>query len=212
MFNEIIKNMEVFFVGLATQYGYLGIFLGSFADSIFPLVPSEAVLGLTGVLVGKGVLSGPVALLVSVFGNLSASVILYYCGKIFGTKFIDKFGKFMSFDRGDLTMAQAMFSKRGYFAVLYCQFVPLLRSLISIPSGLLNLSLPKFLLATGAGAIVWNSTLIYIGYTLNDKYDEIGKLVAKFGYPLMALSFVVIGGLLWYYIKKIKSLKKLSVE
>jgi membrane protein DedA with SNARE-associated domain len=212
MFNEIIKNMEVFFVGLASQYGYLGIFLGAFADSIFPLVPSEAVLGLTGVLVGKGVLSGPIALLVSVFGNLSASIVLYYCGKIFGTKFIDKFGKLMQFDNDDLTMAQAMFSKRGYFAVLYCQFVPLLRSLISIPSGLLNLSLPKFLLATGAGAIIWNSTLIYIGYILNDKYEEIGKLVSKYGYPLMLISIILISILLWYYIKKIKSLKKSTIK
>jgi membrane protein DedA with SNARE-associated domain len=197
---DLIIQFNDWFLRAAENYGYFGIFFGAFADSIFPLVPSEVIMGAGGYLISQGKLNFVLTLIASLLGNICASIIIWYAGKKLGTGLIDRFGKYLNFSHKDYEKAQLTFNKSGYFSVFYCQFIPLLRSLISIPSGILNLNLKKFILATLAGATIWNSGWLIAGVYFSNNFTQIVDFVDMIKYPLLACATIVILFLItrWY--------------
>lgn len=197
---NLIVAFNDWFLKIADNYGYFGVFFGAFADSIIPIVPSELVMGTAGYLISQGKMNFFITLIVSLLGNILASLIFWYAGQKLGTKLIDKFGKYLNFSQHDYIKAKDTFDKGGYFSVFYCQFIPLLRSLISIPSGILKLNLKKFVLATLAGAAVWNSAWLIAGIQFSNNFMQIVDFVDSIKYPLILVSCSVIGFVLyrWY--------------
>jgi membrane protein DedA with SNARE-associated domain len=190
------------FLTIAENYGYLGIFFGSFADSIIPIVPSELIMGAGGYLISQGKLNFAITLIVSLMGNISASIVIWFAGKKLGTGLIDRFGKYLHFSHHDYIKAQETFNSGGYFSVFYCQFIPLLRALISIPSGILNLELKKFVLATLAGAAIWNSGWLIAGIQFSKNFTQIVDFVDSIKYPLIIVSSAIISFVLYRWYKK----------
>src|SRR5699024_12781958 len=62
----------------------------------------------------------------------------------------------------DIQKADVRLGKYGYWTVFFCRFIPLIRSLISIPAGMLNMHLGIFLLLTTLGTLIWNIVLVYM--------------------------------------------------
>lgn len=211
MFNLsfLLEILSEFFLQLTRDYGYLGVFIGSFADSLFPLVPSEVVLGVAGALIYQGVLNPWLALIVSIIGNLLASIVVWYAGHRLGEGLVLKYGKYLQFDEKDLEKSKNIFNKWGYFSVFFCQFIPILRSIISIPSGILKLDITKFLILTAMGATIWNSTIMYIGFTLGANWKHVDEYINKYGKPLFYVAAVIIIiGIIYFYYNKNKINKK----
>jgi membrane protein DedA with SNARE-associated domain len=189
---EILHILDKWMLNLAENYGYLGIFFGAFADVILPIIPSEIVLGLAGSYVAAGKLNFIFTLIASLAGNLSAASLLWYAGKKWGTGLIERFGKYLQFTHDDLVVAERKFNNGGYFFVFFSQFVPLMRSLIPIPSGILDLSYKKFIICIGLGATIWNTALITAGFYLRENFEIIDDVIKKFGYPLLFLVLCVL--------------------
>ena len=63
--------------------------------------------------------------------------------------------------------------EHGEWVVFFARFIPNIRTLISVPAGLFGMSHKRFILATSAGATVWNSALVYAGYQLQQNVDHI---------------------------------------
>jgi membrane protein DedA with SNARE-associated domain len=197
------------FLDLGRDWGYLAVFFGAIADSLIPIVPSELIFGAAGFWVYSGYLNIFGVIFLAVFGNLLASALFWWAGKRFGTPFIDKFGKYLGFGNDDYNRAEKMFNRWGYFAVFVCQFVPLLRSVISIPSGVLHLNFRRFMIATGLGATVWATALVVTAYQLGANWMSIASLLDTYGKPLTILVSLIIIGLIaiWY----LKTHKKSTV-
>ena len=66
-----------------------------------------------------------------------------------------------------------IFDNHGEWVVFFARFIPNIRTLISVPAGLFGMSHKRFILATSAGATVWNSALVYAGYQLQQNVDHI---------------------------------------
>jgi membrane protein DedA with SNARE-associated domain len=210
MFDKFFAPLVELFLGFGESYGYLAIFIGALADSLIPVVPSEIVFGAGGYWAYKGYINIPIAVTIAVIGNLLASSLFWYLGKKYGHEFIVKWGKYLGFGAKDMDKAEKTFAKWGYWSVLVCQFVPLFRSLISIPSGILELHFKKFMLATAIGATIWNAVLMIIAYNLGENWSQIGELLSTFGKPLtyiVGLGFVVAGIYYSYRLYNKKSLK-----
>jgi membrane protein DedA with SNARE-associated domain len=198
--HDLMIQFNDWFLRIAQDYGYFGIFVGSFADSLIPIIPSELIMGAGGYLVAQGKLNFILTLIASLIGNISASVIIWYAGKKMGMGLIDRFGKYLHFSHHDYDRAKVTFNNGGYFSVFYCQFIPFFRMLISVPSGILNLNLKKFVIATLAGAAIWNSGWIVAGMYFSNNITKIVDFVDKIKYPLLAFATIVILFLItrWY--------------
>ncbi len=80
--------------------------------------------------------------------------------------------------------------------------VPAIRSLVSIPAGVEQMSVPRFLLYTTAGSLIWNTIWIVAGYQLGNNWES----VEKYGnYLKYALVVAVVAGLAWFVIYKLRS-------
>jgi len=140
-------------------------------------------------------------------GSSLGAVVLYFLGKIFNADRIEllfdsRFGRMLHLKAEDVKTAGKWFNKHGYQAVFLCRFVPVVRSLISIPAGMAKMKLGTFLLLTVLGTFIWNSVFVYLGRLAGEAW---GRIVSYMDYYTMITAVVlVILGLVFivYFIKK----------
>ena len=75
--------------------------------------------------------------------------------------------------------------------VFFARFIPNIRTLISVPAGLFGMSHKRFIIATSAGAAVWNSALVYAGYQLQQNIENIGKYLGPVSVGVIVLLVAV---------------------
>ncbi len=79
-------------------------------------------------------------------------------------RFIQKYGSILRVKVTDIHRADRWFDKYGYWTVLFCRMIPLVRSLISIPAGgMTRMNFPLFLIFTTVGTVIWNTFLVTLG-------------------------------------------------
>ena len=106
----------------------------------------------------------------------------------------------------DLEKSDSWFSKYGLMSALIGRNFPIVRTLISLPIGIMRLSFSKFLIYTTIGSIPWTFVFVYVGYTLGNGWTIMDKYVSKLKTPIKFLIFILI---VTYIIKLLKQ-KKLS--
>lgn len=194
--------MEEFIVNIMNNWGYLGIFLLITLENVFPPIPSEIILTFGGFMTISSKMNIIGVIIAATLGSLIGAVILYYIGKLLNKERLkkivtSKYGKLLRVKPADIDSADSWFDKRGNKTVLYCRFIPIVRSLISIPAGMSEMPLPKFLLYTGIGSAIWNTVLVLIGAYAGEKKDFIIELIDKFSYVILFL--LIIGFIIFVY-------------
>ncbi|MDO4271922.1 MAG: DedA family protein, partial [Candidatus Saccharibacteria bacterium] len=152
--------MQNTIMDIMNQWGYLGVFLLIAIENIFPPIPSEVILVFGGALTaaafgGKLGMLGMV--IAATLGSLAGALALYYIGKILKVERLKKIvngkiGKVLRLKAADIDKADEWFDNKGNLTVLFCRCVPILRSLISIPAGMSEMPMPKFLAYTVIGS------------------------------------------------------------
>jgi membrane protein DedA with SNARE-associated domain len=173
--------------------GYFGIGFLMFMENLFPPIPSELIMPLAGFTVSKGEMNFQYAVLAGVVGTLLGALPWYYAGKLLGEQrlrsLFDRYGKWLGLSGDDIDKANRWFHRHGGKAVLLCRLVPGVRTLISLPAGISEMSMAPFLLYSGIGTTLWVGLLTYAGVKLGDHYDLVEQYMAP-------LSKLVLGGLL----------------
>ena len=187
--------MGDFILNVMESFGYIGICLIAL-ENIFPPIPSEVILTFGGFLTTYSNL-GPLGVIISAtIGSLIGAIVLYYLGYFFS----DKLEKLFKMD--DIKKANNWFKEKGYKAVLYCRFVPIVRSLVSIPAGINKMNMLIFLLYTSIGTIIWNTVLVYAGVFLGDNWSYFAGVISR--YSKVVLVFIILVILVRIWIKRIK--------
>ncbi|MGW7434035.1 DedA family protein [Streptomyces sp. NPDC054861] len=164
-------------------------------ENLFPPLPSEVILPLTGFAAAQGVLSLASALFWTTLGSVVGAVTLYWIGMLFGRERMRAiWAKLPLVKTTDLERTEKWFAKHGTKAVFFGRMVPVFRSLISVPAGVERMPLPLFVTLTTLGSLIWNAALILTGYWLGDQWDVVGTYVgflSKAVLVLIALALVV---------------------
>ncbi|MFI9823744.1 DedA family protein [Streptomyces sp. NPDC052013] len=173
---------------LVDAMGGPGAGLAVALENLFPPLPSEVILPLTGFAAGQGVLSLASALFWTTLGSVAGAVLLYWIGMLFGRERMHAiWAKLPLVKASDLERTEQWFVKHGTKAVLLGRMVPVFRSLISVPAGVERMPLPVFVLLTGLGSLVWNSVLVMAGYWLGDQWETVGTYVGVLSKAVLAL-------------------------
>lgn len=190
------------------NFGYIGIFLLIMVENIFPPIPSEVILLFGGFMTSVSELTVIGVIISSTLGSLLGAIILYYVGKIFNkerlTKIVEgRIGKILHLNGDDIDKANSWFNEKGLKTVFFCRFIPVLRSLISIPAGMNEMKMSKFLIYTIIGSIIWNTVLTLLGYAFGSKWESILKIFHTYSSLVtIILVLIFIGGLLYLFTKK----------
>lgn len=161
--------------------GYWGIFLLMVLENVFPPVPSELIMGIGGIRVGQGHMDMGLLLLAGTLGTTVGNYFWYMAGRLLGFKrlrpLVDRYGRWATMEWKDVEALDRLFGKYGQGVVFVFRFLPVFRTMISLPAGLFRMGHVRFLLWTAAGALVWNLVLAYAGYLLGFHFNQIDKYV-----------------------------------
>lgn len=165
--------------GFVESAGYLGIAFLMFLENVFPPIPSELIMPLAGYQSTQGKLNIVLVVVAGTVGALAGAVLWYYIGLWVGTdrlkNWAGRHGRWLTMSRKDVEKADAWFDRYGGWAVLIGRLIPTVRTFISVPAGLSEMSLPKFLFYTTLGTTVWSALLAVAGYLLGSQYEQISS-------------------------------------
>ena len=179
--------------------GYAGLALLMLAETVFPPIPSEAVLPLAGYLVGRGEFAFVAVVATSTAGSVLGAVALYEAARHGGRPFATRFLRFARLDPAKLEEAERWFDKRGALIVLFGRCVPGIRSLVSLPAGLLRMPRGRYVLLTLLGSAVWNTVLVSAGYALGSQWEQVSDVIGPLSKPLLAVVVIGTAGLLVWH-------------
>ena len=205
--------MQQFILHIIEQYGYFGVFFLILIENVFPPIPSEVILLFSGFFSTSTNLSVLYMIVASTFGSLLGAIILYYIGKIFNKERLKKIvngklGKILFLKEKDIDKADEWFDNKGNKSVFFCRFVPIVRSLISIPAGMSEMPMVKFIIYTVCGSMIWNTVLICLGYKLGDNWEYVLTILDKYQMVVILILIIVFGYvMIKFYRKKRKSKK-----
>lgn len=199
--------MKTLIIALINQFGYLGIFLLIAIENIFPPIPSELILTFGGYVTTISHLNLWLVVVFSTLGSLLGAVILYWIGRLISPQRLNaivasEIGQRLRLKAKHIDLSQSWFKKHGYKTVFFCRFVPILRSLISIPAGSQKMNFPIFLTLTTIGTAIWNFVLVYLGRLAGASWEKIAQFVDLYGSVIgVVIALVAVIFSLYYYRK-----------
>ena len=174
--------------------GEVGVGLLTLAENVFPPIPSEVILPLSGYLANRGRLDVVGVLIAATAGSLLGALLLYGLGARLGE---DRSRRLLArlplVDVEDIDRAAGWFRRNGPSAVFFSQLIPGVRSLISLPAGAARMSVLHFTALTLAGSALWNGLLIGAGYALGTQWRVVDRYAGVLDWIVIAVLVAVIG-------------------
>ena len=191
-------GLTAWLLSLVETLGPIGVGFSILLETVIPPIPSEAVLGAAGVLIDS-----PWAFVAVVgcatIGSILGAILFYYLGRALGPRrshaFLDRLPLV---ETEDVDKTFAWFERHGRSAVFFGRMVPIVRSFISVPAGVVRMPLPQFVLYSAAGSLIWNSVLIGLGVAAGDFVRE------NLRYLDYAVVAAVVLGVAWMVYRRVK--------
>lgn len=197
--------MFEFITNFLEKAGYLGVFALMAAENIFPPLPSEMIMPFAGFVVARGDLGLAGVLAAGTLGSVAGALPWYYGAKMYGCERLRKLAgrraRWLTLTEKDVDKSLDTFHKHGGKAVLFGRLVPAVRTLISAPAGIAEMSLTRFLLYSTIGSLVWTGFLTGTGFWLEDKYEQVSHYVDP-------VAKTVFGSLLAWYLYRVATYTK----
>lgn len=203
--------MEEIIITLINKYGYFGILFLVALENVFPPIPSEIILTFGGFSTTITNLNVFGVIAFSTLGSLIGALLLYYIGKILNKERLikivsGKIGKLLRLKKEHIEKADYWFDNKGQKTVFFCRFIPIVRSLISIPAGMSEMKLSKFIFYSFLGTVIWNSVLVILGSIVGEKWESIVSVMNAYSSTVVVIiGICIVGGIIYYLIKKRKS-------
>lgn len=193
---------------LLERLGYVGIALLMLAENLFPPIPSELIMPFAGFAAARGDLHFLGVLIAGTTGSLLGALPWYYAGRALGCKrlvtWADKHGRWLTMSGEQVKQANSWFARHCGKAVFVGRLVPAVRTLISVPAGIAEMSLARFLVYSVLGTLLWNVVLASLGFKLGENYAKVGEFLDPITKAVIAIIVAV-------YLYRVIRFKKASI-
>jgi membrane protein DedA with SNARE-associated domain len=197
---------------LLTGLGYVGIFVLMTIESAGIPIPSELIMTFGGYLASTGKMNWIVAGIIGALGTGAGSAIGYAIGAWGGKPLVDRYGKYLGVTTDKMVWAEKWFCKFGESAVFYTRLLPVVRTIVNVPAGLLGMNFYKFMAYSMTGALPWCLVLAYLGYTLGANWESIMGYSHLLTYVVVGIVAVALaGGIILYLLVRQGIVKKETV-
>ncbi|MGI6270173.1 MAG: DedA family protein [Candidatus Howiella sp.] len=197
--------MQEAIIAIIEQWSYLGVTFLIAVENIFPPIPSEVILTFSGFMTTKTHLSVVGVIACATAGSVIGAIVLYYLGKILKKERLKRIvsgraGKILRVRPEDIENAVGKFYLSGQRTVFFCRFIPIIRSLISIPAGIAEMNMPVFLFYTTVGSAVWNIVLVLLGRGVGANWESIVAVYDRYSQwtGILLAAAAAVGVLLFY--------------
>ena len=197
--------MQEWIIQTMNQFGYIGIMLLIAIENVFPPIPSEVILTFGGFSTTYTDMKVWGVVIAATVGAVIGALVLYSIGRFFPPERIEgwldgRLGQMLHFKREDVERAAHWFEKKGRITVFACRFIPIIRSLISIPAGMTKMSMGVFLLYTTAGTFLWNTVLVHLGVFAGESWERVAGYIDLYAHAtLVVLIILFVVGAIFFY-------------
>ena len=192
---------------MMASMGVFGVALLMFLENVFPPIPSELIMPLAGYNAAKGETSIVLVILAGSIGSLAGATIWYVLGRWVGEeklkRFAERYGRLLTLSPQDIDKADDWFDRHGHKAVFFGRLVPTVRTLISVPAGLSEMSWTRFLIWSAAGTAIWTTLLALLGWWLGDSYEVVEEWINP-------VSNVIVGAIVLIYLYRVVTFRRHS--
>jgi len=203
--------MRELIISIMGRYGYLGVAALIAIENIFPPIPSEVILTFGGFMTTYTEMNVWVVILAATLGSMIGAIVLYGVGYLVSPEkmarvLAGRTGRVLRLKPDDVFSAQEWFNSKGNLAVFFCRFIPIIRSLISIPAGTAKMEMGRFLILTVIGSAMWNTMLIWIGVFAGASWERVVDRVGTYNQmgKIAIIILVVVVGIKIYMKKRNK--------
>jgi membrane protein DedA with SNARE-associated domain len=205
MFHQLIQTWFTW----VQDWGYSGVvLLMAMESSIFP-VPSEIVIPPAAILAAQGKMSFWGVVLAGTIGSWLGAVVTYWVSWWLEHLIVRKWGRFIGLTEEKLTRAEHFVERYEAPGIFFARLLPVVRHVISIPAGFLEMPFGMFSLMTIAGSAVWCTVLAWFGYQMAEgagdlKDPDVFLTALKHKSHLIAIGVIVIGALYFVMLRLTK--------
>lgn len=187
------------------RLGAAGVGLLIFLENVIPPIPSEVILPLAGFRARVGTVDAFWVWPAATAGSVAGALVLYGAGAWLGYDRLHALAAkrwFLLSNQRDLERGRALFDRHGGKIVLLARFVPLIRSVVSVPAGVARMPLGRFSVLTAIGSGAWNAVFIGLGWYLGANWERVEGWLGPSSYVVAGL---VLAGLVVLAIRKYRS-------
>ena len=184
MFETIILSMIDFF----KELGYFGVLLAL----CFEFIPAELVLPLAGFWVAQGEFNYWGIVIAGTIGGTIGPITLYALGRYGGRPLVLKYGKYFLINEKQVNAADRFFAKYGAGVTFFARFLPVVRTAISVPCGVMKMSLMKFSFYTFTAMLPITALYVYLGQKLGENWEQAGELFGEYLRPFVIVIVILI--------------------
>lgn len=205
--------MQAWIMAFMDAYGYLSVALLIALENIFPPIPSEVILCFGGFMTTRSTMVPWLVIVYATIGSIFGAMLLYGVGRLLPAERLEKIldgkiGKILRLKSENIEKAQIWFDRKGKLTVFFCRFIPIIRSLISIPAGMAKMKIPSFLFLTTIGSAIWNCVLVYLGKFAGASWETIVSYIDMYANAvLIGILFLIV----MFFIVRIFRKKKKSI-
>ncbi len=205
--------MQTAIIEIINKFGYLGIVSLITIENFFPPIPSEVILTFGGFATTISNITVIGVIIASTVGSVIGAVILYLLGRVLSVEKLEKFseskfGKILGLEKADIEKSVSWFDSKGKYAVFFGRFIPIIRSLVSVPAGMAKMAMLPFLILTTIGSLIWNTALILLGRLAGESWGKVAGCID--GYSniiLIGFGVLFVFGTVSYYSKRKKEFR-----
>ncbi len=180
---------------LIDNWGYFAVGMLMFIETVFPPIPSEVIMPLAGVHAAQQgaslagvILAGTTG---AMMGNIFWFVLAWKLGLDRFEGFLLRYGRVLTMDETEIARGRALFDRYGAGLVGVGRILPTIRTLISVPAGLVHMRPRTFLIFSTLGTFVWTMGLAVAGFLLGRNFAEVDRVLGPLSTAIMVVLFGV---------------------
>jgi len=208
---EALEHQLVeFLTNLLQTIDWLGVVVIMALESANIPIPSEVTMPLAGwMLVQDRAMTAWQALLLGGFwgavGCTIGSVVSYALGAWGGRPLVERYGKYILVSEEDLEKADRWFARWGDWASFISRLLPIVRTFISFPAGVVRMHFARFTVYSFVGSFIWCGLLALGGYYFGEHWEELRAIMRPFDIPIAIVIVAALAYYVYHHVRKRKT-------
>lgn len=158
-----------FFMDLMVTYGPIAIFVIVLLEYLnLPGFPAGVIMPLAGIWASRGGLNFFLTMVITVAAGLTGSIVLYGLGRLGGDFFLKRYYKKFPKHQAVIEEKIQYLQEKGCVGIVVSKLIPMVRTLISIPAGVMKMNFANYVISSAIGVFLWNLVFVGAGYVLGD--------------------------------------------
>ncbi len=192
MTNHLVKVVETAPAWLSA----LVLFFATWIEYVFPPFPGDTILVAGGFFAARGAISLYVTFAVLVLGSTSGCMMGWWIGHAALRYEWSRRCVLRLIKPENLENLQKMYKRYGVAILIGNRFLPGVRGVFMIASGLAKIPLRLVVICGTVSAMIWSGLLIAVGYFFSDNLESLLELMDK--YTKIMLVLLGIFFLVWF--------------